>query len=286
MLRSALAGDLWGLLRRCAIQASCSARAACSASNEHQQESTDLEFHRAFNFSPGPGMLSTSVMRRAQQEFCNYKGTGMGILEMTNLDAELGKHPGDARTPVQAMMLETEQKLRRVLEIPKNYRVLFMHGGAAAQFSAVPLNLLGDNVVGCDICDVGYWSKCATAEASKYCSSIHAPVHSICHNGLIPSVDTWDVRSGTAYVHMTMNETAEGVEFLTDPVWTNKPPLIADATSTLLSRPVDVKNYGMIYASGGKNIPAGMAVVILRDDLLERTPHPNCPQVLWYNNYC
>ena len=284
-LRSSGARRAWGLLQGRALQASFSAQAAYRPpppADDEQGPGINPEA-RAFNFSPGPGTLSTSVMRRARQEFCNYKGTGMGILEMTNLDRDSGKHPGEGRVPVQTMMLETEAKLRQVLEIPDNYRVLFMHGGAVAQFAAVPLNLLGNNAAGCDICDVGYWSKCAMDEARKYCSSIHAPFHSPCRKGFIPAVDTWDVRPGTAYVHMTMNETAQGVEFLTDPSWPHDAPLIADATSTLLSRPVDVKSYGMIYASGGKNIPAGIAVVILREDLLEREPHPHCPQVMQYD---
>ena len=259
------------------------------STNLDQQEGPDTinnpydDEHRAYNFSPGPGTLSTSVMRRAQQEFCNYKGTGMGILEMTNLDRDSGKHPGEGRVPVQTMMLETEAKLRQVLEIPDNYRVLFMHGGAVAQFSAVPLNLLGGSGVGCDIVDVGYWSQRATAEASKYCD-VHVPAATdVRDKGRIPHVSSWDVRPGTAYVHIAINETVEGVEFVTDPLWTHEAPLVADATSVLLSRPMDVSQYGMIYASGGKNIPASMAVVIIREDLLEREPHPHCPKVLQYS---
>lgn len=234
-----------------------------------------------FNFSPGPGVLPSSVMQRAQAEFCNLRGTGMGAIETTNLDATGASHPGEARGPVQAMMLDAESKLRGVLAIPDNYRVLFMHGGAVGQFSAVPLNLLGaEHDVGCDIINIGFWSQRTKAEAEKYCDSVH--VVADCTD-TIPHTSTWDVRPGTGYVHITLNETVEGLEFLEDPDWNHDVPLVADATSTLLSRPMEISKYGVIYASGGKNIPAGVTVVILREDLLAREVHPHCPQTLQYS---
>ena len=233
---------------------------------------------RAFNFSPGPGALSDAVMARSQAEWTNFQGTGMGIIETTNLDATGPTHAGVAKQPVQQMMLDTETKLRTALSIPASYRVLFMLGGAVGQFSAVPLNLLNGNSK-CDIVDVGFWSTRAKAEAEKYCE-VHVPAK--CQK-TIPPVSQWQVSSDAAYVHICLNETVEGLEFLEDPDWDDERPiLVADATSTLLSRPINVAKYGCIYASGGKNLPAGMAVVIIREELLKLPVHPLCPQIMDY----
>ena len=157
-----------------------------------------------------------------------------------------------------------------------------MLGGAVDQFSAVPLNLMGDKRT-VDVVDVGFWSSRARQEAEKYApGGVGTPC--VCE-GSIPDVSTWNVNPDAAYVHICLNETVEGLEFLQDPPWDDArlPPLVVDATSTLLSRPIDVGRFGCIYASGGKNIPAGLAVVIVRESLLARTPaHPLCPQILDY----
>lgn len=234
---------------------------------------------KPYNFGPGPGVLPAAVMQRAQEEFLDFNGTGMGVLESTNIDQSGPSHPGEARVPVQQMMLDTEHKLRIVLDIPDNYRVLFMQGGAVGQFSAVPLNLAGDSTAGVDIAGIGYWSTRAADEARKY-TTVHTPV--VC-DGSIPPTSEWAVRPEAAYVHICLNETVEGLEFTSDPEWAHAVPLVADATSTLLSRPLDVARYGLVYASGGKNLPAGMCTVIIRDDLLSRPTHPMCPQVLDYS---
>ena len=236
---------------------------------------------RAHNFSPGPGALPTAVMQRAQAEFMNFANMGMGVIEITNLDSEGATHPGEARHPLQQMMLDTEHKLRTALDIPSSYRVLFMHGGAVGQFSAVPLNLLDDKRKA-DYVQMGFWTKRAAAEASKYCD-VATPVT---FDKRIQPVAEWKhaIRADASYVHICANETVQGMEYLEDPEWDDTmPPLVCDATSTLLSRPMDVARYGLIYSSGGKNLPAGLCVVIVRESLLaERQAHALCPQILDY----
>jgi len=234
---------------------------------------------RAFNFGPGPGMLLEGAMRKAQAEFLDFRGTGMGILEFTNLDAT-NDHPGEGRTVCQKMMLETEAKVRDCLQVPENFRVLFQWGGAVGQFSAVPLNLCENSAMKADFVDMGFWSKRAFAEAQKYCDAkVVAEIST-----KISGPTDWDIRKDAAFVHICLNETVEGLEFHDDPDWPAEfPPLVADATSTLLSRPIDVSKYGVIYSSGGKNLPAGIVLVIIREDLLtERKPNELCPQILDY----
>uniref|UniRef100_A0A0G4I5I3 phosphoserine transaminase n=1 Tax=Chromera velia CCMP2878 TaxID=1169474 RepID=A0A0G4I5I3_9ALVE len=218
-------------------------------------------------------------MERAQREFLNFQSTHMGVLEITNLDAS-NDHPGEPRQPVQKMMLETEHKLRETLKIPQNYRVLYMWGGAVGQFSAVPLNLCSKENPKGDYVDMGFWSKRALTEGKKYCD-VHVAATVTTK---IPHSSTWDVRRDADFVHICLNETVQGTEFHEDPEWpSDYPPLVADATSTLLSRPVDIARYGIVYASGGKNLPAGMCLVIIREDLLtDREAHPLCPQVFDY----
>lgn len=181
------------------------------------------------------------------------------------------------------MMLDTESKLRTALSIPETYRVLFMHGGAVAQFSAVPMNLLGGESAKADYLASGFWSNKSATEASKY-----GDIHKIPFSGeSLPAWDAWAraSRADSAYLHVCLSETVQGVELRTDPnpkTWAG-PPVVLDATSTLLSRPIDVSAYSLVYASGGKNIPAGMAVVIARASFLQRAPPlPHTPMVLDY----
>eukprot|EP01104_Vermistella_antarctica_P000492 TRINITY_DN10656_c0_g1_i1.p1 TRINITY_DN10656_c0_g1~~TRINITY_DN10656_c0_g1_i1.p1 ORF type:complete len:388 (+),score=89.73 TRINITY_DN10656_c0_g1_i1:188-1351(+) len=236
----------------------------------------------AYNFSPGPGCLPAAVMKKAQAEFTNFDGSGFGVIETTNLDSTGNSHT-EPRTGLQSMMTNTANKLRDLLKVPSNYSILFMHGGAVGQFSAIPLNLIGDNKNGADYPKIGYWSTRSIAEAEKYCS-VHSPFKFKLENGALPPRAEWNVRKEAAFVHLCMNETVEGVEFLEDPEWSDDlPPLVADATSTLLSRPMDVSRYGLIYASGGKNLPAGVTTVIVRNDLLkDRKAHPLTPQIMDY----
>lgn len=199
----------------------------------------------------------------------------MGVLEYTNIDASSGTHPGVPAPghKLQEMMLETEQKLRRALSVPEDYRVLYMHGGAVGQFAAVPMNLLGGTKAPrADYLEQGYWSQRAIAEARKY-----GDVHFIkpAYTGAAPpSWEEWGkaCRPDATYLHVCLSETVEGVELLEDPPASySGPPIVLDATSTLLSRPINISSYALVFASGGKNLPAGMAVVIVRASFLKAT---------------
>lgn len=207
---------------------------------------------RAFNFSAGPAMLPEAVMRKAQAEMLDWNSTGMSVMEVSHRSQEYS-----------AMARHVETTLREIMAIPDNYKVLFTHGGASLQFSAIPLNLTrpGDRV---DYLDTGVWSNKAIKEAQRY-----VDVNVVCENHQrIPDRSEWKLSPNAKYVHYTPNETIGGLEFLEIPDVGNI-PLIADMSSTILSRPVDVSKFGVIYAGAQKNIgPAGLAIVIVREDLI------------------
>ncbi|GAV20274.1 phosphoserine aminotransferase [Mariprofundus micogutta] len=211
---------------------------------------------RKFNFSAGPAMLPTAVIERAQAEMLDWNGSGMSTMEMSHRGKEY-----------MSIATKAEQDLRDVMAIPDNYKVLFLQGGASSQFAAIPLNLLGDKT-SADYLNTGMWSKKAIAEAKRYCTvNIVADTSD---NGFttVPTQAELNLNPDAAYVHYTPNETIGGVEFDYIPE-TNGVPLIADMSSTILSRPIDVSKFGMIYAGAQKNIgPAGLTIVIIRDDLL------------------
>lgn len=208
---------------------------------------------RAYNFSAGPAMLPTEVMEQAQAEMLNWQNSGMSVMEVSHRSKEY-----------VAMAEQAEQTLRELMAIPANYKVLFLHGGASLQFSAIPLNLTkpGDTV---DYFDTGVWSDKAIKEASRYVS-----VNVVCKNHQqIPAESEWKFSPNAKYVHYTPNETIGGLEFNQIPE-TGDVPLIADMSSTILSRPIDVSKFGVIYAGAQKNIgPAGLAIVIVREDLIQ-----------------
>lgn len=189
----------------------------------------------------------------------------------------------DAGGHVQNCISSATDRLRSLLDVPSNYHILFMQGGAHGQFSAIPLNLLADKSQA-DYVSTGFWSQRAIKEAAKYCDV------RLAYDGVkdgfscIPSVTEWNISSDSGYVHICANETIHGLEFLEDPeLPPGSPPLVGDFTSTLLSRPIDVSKYGCIYASGGKNLgPAGVTVVIVRKDLVGRESSM-CPAVLSYS---
>ncbi len=211
---------------------------------------------RKFNFSAGPAMLPTAVIERAQAEMLEWDGSGMSVMEMS--------HRGKEYMSIAA---KAEKELREVMSIPDNYKVLFLQGGASSQFAAIPLNLLGDKE-SADYINTGMWSKKAIAEAKRYCKVNIAGDTS--DNGFtsVPTQAELKLDPNAAYVHYTPNETIGGVEFDYIPE-TNGVPLVADMSSTILSRPIDVTKFGMIYAGAQKNIgPAGLCIVIIRDDLL------------------
>ncbi|MFV8835217.1 3-phosphoserine/phosphohydroxythreonine transaminase [Aquisalimonas sp.] len=211
---------------------------------------------RVYNFSAGPAVLPEAVLERAASEMLDWQGSGMGVMEMS--------HRGKEFVSIAA---EAEQDIRDLLSIPDNYKVLFLQGGATGQFAAIPMNLLrgGDRA---DYINTGSWSEKAIKEAKKYCqvnvawgANEKTPMH-------IGAQSEWQLDPKASYVHFTPNETISGVEFHWVPD-TGDVPLVADMSSTILSRPIDVSKYGLIYAGAQKNIgPAGLTIVIVRDDLI------------------
>ncbi len=210
---------------------------------------------RVYNFSAGPAMLPEAVMRRAAEEMLDWHGTGMSVMEMS--------HRGKAYVSIAE---KAEADLRELLQIPSNYHVLFLQGGATGQFAAVPMNLLRGGQRA-DYVYTGSWSKKAIAEAKKY-ADVHVAASGEPDLMHVPAQSEWQLSDDAAYVHYTPNETISGVEFHWIPEVGDK-PLVADMSSTLLSRPIDVSRYGLIYAGAQKNIgPAGVTLVIVRDDLI------------------
>ena len=213
---------------------------------------------KIFNFCAGPAMLPEAVMQKAQQEFCNWQGMGVSVMEISHRSPEY-----------VAMAAEAEQDLRDLMDIPDNYKVLFCHGGGRGQFAAVPLNLLGDKL-DVDYLLTGEWSKYAAAEAKKHARVNEIDIMQQTADGkktVQASID-WPINAGAAYAHYCPNETIEGIEIFDVPE-TGVVPLVADMSSTILSRPIDVSKFGIIYAGAQKNIgPSGLAIVIVREDLI------------------
>ena len=211
---------------------------------------------RVFNFSAGPAMLPTEVLERAQTEILDWNGSGMSVMEMSHRGKDF-----------MSIAEKAESDLRQLMAIPDNYRVLFLQGGASSQFAMVPINLLGKHT-SADYLLTGQWSKKAIAEGKRYCDVNVIADTSESKFTTVPSEDDLSFSSDAAYVHYTPNETIVGVEFPYIPD-TGEVPLVADMSSTILSRPIDVSKYGVIYAGAQKNIgPAGVTVVIVRDDLI------------------
>lgn len=211
---------------------------------------------RVYNFSAGPAMLPESVLEQARDEMLDWRGSGMCVAEMSHRGKEF-----------MSIATQAETDLRELLSVPDNYKVLFLQGGASSQFAAVPMNLL-HGAEGADYLNTGSWSKKAIAEARRYCSVHVAATTEDTTFNRAPAQDELTLSADAAYVHYTPNETIEGVEFPYVPE-TGGRALIADMSSTLLSRPIDVSRYGLIYAGAQKNIgPAGLTIVIVREDLI------------------
>lgn len=207
---------------------------------------------RVFNFSAGPAMLPVEVLEKAQAEMLDWSGSGMSVMEMSHRGKEYMK-----------IAAQAEADLRELMAIPENYKVLFLQGGASSQFAMVPMNLAAGGKM--DYVVNGTWSKKAAGEAKKFGSVNIAADTTAAFRA--PAQSELSLSADAAYVHYTPNETIQGVEFPYVPE-TNA-PLIADMSSTILSRPMDVSKYGIIYAGAQKNIgPAGLTIVIVRDDLI------------------
>jgi len=212
---------------------------------------------RIFNFSPGPAVLPLEVLEQAQAELLDWHQSGMSVMEIS--------HRGQAFMQVAA---EAEADLRELLSIPRNYKVLFLQGGASAQFALVPLNLTAPQST-VDYVNTGHWSHKAIAEAGRYCK-VHLAGDAGGNYTRVPPQSELRFSAGAAYAHYTPNETIGGVEFGYVPE-TRGVPLIADMSSSILSQPVDVSKFGLIYAGAQKNIgPSGLTVVVVRDDLIGR----------------
>ncbi len=226
---------------------------------------------RCFNFSAGPAMLPTEVLQHAQAEMLDFNGSGMSIMEMS--------HRGKI---FMGIAEKAEADLRELLSINDDYSVLFMQGGASAQFAMIPMNLLGDKTQ-VDYVNTGAWSKKAIAEAKRFADVNIAASSEDTKFSNIPDFSDWNLNKNAAYLHYTPNETIGGVEFH----WiseTQGVPVVADLSSTILSRPIDVSKFGIIYAGAQKNIgPAGLTIAIVRKDLMGKTIN-NTPTVFNYKN--
>ncbi len=215
---------------------------------------------RIYNFSAGPSAFPESVLQQAQQEMLEWRDSGMSVMEMSHR----GKH-----FSLIAEALESD--LRTLLNIPENYKVLFLQGGASAQFSLIPQNILNGKTKACYL-NTGAWSEKAIKDAGSYCEVMVSASSEASKFTTIPDASTWAIDSAAAYFHYTSNETIHGVEFQSCPDNLGL-PLISDMSSNILSRKIDVSQYGLIYAGTQKNMgPAGVTVVIVRDDLIGHAP--------------
>ncbi len=225
---------------------------------------------KVVNFCAGPAMLPAAVMKKAQQEFINWHDTGCSVMELS--------HRSKAFVNVAK---KAEANLRDLLHIPKNYKVLFCHGGGRGQFSAVPLNLLPEGK-SADYIISGSWSKAAANEA-KIFGDINVIDIAEQHNGQrsLVATENWPLNKEAAYVHYCPNETVDGLEIFSVPD-THGVPLVADMSSTILSRAIDVSKFALIYAGAQKNIgPSGLTIVIIREDLLDQA-RQQTPSIMNY----
>ena len=210
---------------------------------------------RAYNFCAGPAALPEAVLQQAQAELLDYQGKGLSVMEMSHRSADY-----------VAIAEQAEQDLRDLMNIPSNYKVLFLQGGASQQFAMIPLNLLRGKTTA-DYVNTGMWSDKAIKEAKKFCQVNVVASDEANNFRAVPAFESWQVNPQAAYLHYTPNETIHGVQF--DFVPQTNVPLVADYSSIILAEPIDVSKFGLIYAGAQKNIgPAGLVVVIVREDLL------------------
>lgn len=222
-----------------------------------------------YNFSAGPAMLPPEVLADVQNELRDFQGSGVSVMEMSHR----------SKTFI-AVAEQAEADLRDLLAIPENYKVLFLQGGATLQFSAIPLNLTapGSTV---DYVNTGQWSKKAIKEAQRYASVTVVASSEDQGFSQVPDRETWRLSASAAYVHTTHNETIGGVRFADIPD-VGETPLVSDMSSCILSEPLDVSRFGLIYAGAQKNIgPAGLTIVIVREDLLGQA-REQCPSLMDY----
>ena len=209
-----------------------------------------------FNFSAGPATIPKDVLIKAQSELLDWNGTGMSVMEMS--------HRGKEYAPI---LQNAEANFKKLLKVPENYKVLFLQGGAVTQNFMVPMNMLGTRTASYVIS--GYWSKRTFNDALPF-SGINIAASSESINFTkAPKIESWEYKKDDAYIHFCSNETVHGVEYFNDPSIKNV-PIVCDMSSTILSRPINISSYGVIYAGAQKNIgPAGLTILIVREDLLD-----------------
>ncbi|CAL4321331.1 3-phosphoserine/phosphohydroxythreonine transaminase [Buchnera aphidicola] len=224
-----------------------------------------------YNFSAGPSMLPKEVIRKAHKEFKNWCNLGSSVLEISHRSEEFLN-----------LIKKSKQDLRTLLKIPKNYTILFFHGGARGQFAAVPMNLTKKNKI-VDYIDSGYWSRQAAQEARKYCTTNIVDVISTKkRKKIILPMKKWVIDNQSDYIHYCPNETIEGLSIYEEPNFKNK-KIVGDFSSTLLSRKINIKKYSLIYASAQKNIgTSGITIVILKKKLIQNN-NSLTPSILDYN---
>ena len=227
---------------------------------------------RVFNFSAGPAALPEEVLRQAAEEMIEWHGSGSSVMEMSHRGKEF-----------MGIAAQAEADLRELMGIPANYKVLFLQGGASLQFEMVPINLLRGKAFA-DYVHTGEWAGKAIKAAKTFC---HVNVVASAEDkkfSYAPAQSEWKLTKDAAYVHYTANETIGGVEFHWTPE-TGDVPLVCDMSSNILSRPIDVSKFGLIYAGAQKNIgPAGLTIVIVRDDLVGKAV-PTPPAMLDYKTH-
>ncbi|MGA2489113.1 MAG: 3-phosphoserine/phosphohydroxythreonine transaminase [Anaerolineales bacterium] len=225
---------------------------------------------RVYNFNPGPAALPLEVLQQAQAEMLDYKGTGMSVMEISHRSKEF-----------EAIVVDAQNSLRDLMKIPTNYKILFLQGGASLQFAMVPMNFRPTGA-SADYIVTGTWSKKAFKESQKLGTSKAAASMDADNFNHLPAQSELKLDPQAAYLHFTSNETIHGVEYFTEPIPPAGVPLICDASSDFISRPIDVSKYSMIYAGAQKNAgPAGVVIGIIREDLLEKVP-ANLPNLLDY----
>jgi phosphoserine aminotransferase len=226
-------------------------------------------FVRVLNFAAGPATLPLEVLEQAKAELTDWRGSGMSVMEVSHRSKAF-----------QGVAAELEASLRELLSVPAGYKVILLQGGATAQFAGIPLNLAtAESTV--DYLNTGAWSKKAIGEAKRYCKVNVAADESASGYNTVPAPGGLKLTAGAAYVHYTPNETIGGVEFPYVPD-SGAAPLVADFSSTFLSRPIEVSRFGLIYAGAQKNVgPAGLCIVIVREELIGKA-RPGTPQVMDY----
>eukprot|EP01137_Pigoraptor_chileana_P012221 Opistho-2@64355 len=222
------------------------------------------------NFSAGPAKLPRAVLERARDELLDYAGSGMSVMELSHRSKEF-----------EGIIARAEQRVRSLLHVPSNYKVLFLQGGGSTQFSAVPLNLIGKEGAPADYVVTGHWSSLAAKEAQKYATVRYVLSGNGKKVASIPPTSEWALSPDASYVYYCANETIDGVEFNFIPE-TGAIPLVCDMSSNIMSRPIDVTKFGLIYAGAQKNMgPSGVTLVIVREDLLAKAL-PSTPLMLNY----